>query len=325
MRRPGLRLARAAATGVAIALIGMPAGAQTYPVRPIRLITPVAPGGPTDTAARVLAQTMGPLLGQTVVVDNRAGAGGTIGTESAARAAPDGYTLLLASAGTFVTASLLNKNLPYDIEKDFTAVSQVSVQPLLLIANPSLPANSLKEFIAYARARPGKLNYSSAGNATSGHLAAVLFNRVAEIDAVHVAYKGAAPGMTAVMSGEVHFQFSSTVTAKGHVETGKLKAFAVAGDRRSSALPQVPTFEEAGLRFSAQTWTGIVVPAGTPPAVVKRLASAIHESMASKDVQDQFAKTDTRAVVSTPAEFAALIAKERKHWAEVIEKFRIRL
>lgn len=318
-------LVRAAAIAVAMQFVWAAAGAQTYPVRPIRLITPVAPGGPTDTAARVLAQTMGPILGQTIVVDNRAGAGGTIGTESAARAAPDGYTLLLASAGTFVTASLLNKNLAYNIEKDFVAVSQVSVQPLLLIVHPSVPTSSLKEFVAYARARPGKLNFSSAGNATSGHLAAVVFNRMAEIDAVHIAYKGAAPGMTAVMSGEVQYQFSSTVTAKGHVDSGKLRALAVAGDRRSAVLPDVPTFEEAGLRYTAQTWTGIVVPAGAPPAVIQRLAGAIHEAMATKDVQDQFAKTDTRVVVSTPAEFAALIAKERRHWAEVIEKFKIRL
>jgi tripartite-type tricarboxylate transporter receptor subunit TctC len=318
-------LALVAAAAVTIQLAWVGASAQSYPVRPIRLITPVAPGGPTDTAARALAQTMGPLLGQTVVVDNRAGAGGTIGTESAARAAPDGYTLLLASAGTFVTASLLNKNLAYNIEKDFAAVSQVSVQPLLLIANPSVPANSLKEFIAYAKGRPGKLNFSSAGNATSGHLAAVLFNRVAEIEGVHIAYKGAAPGMLAVVSNEVQYQFSSTVTAKGLVETGKLKAFAVAGDRRSSALPDVPTFEEAGMRFTAQTWTGIVVPAGTPPSVVKRLVSAIHQAMASKEVHDQFTKTDTRVVVSTPLEFQALISRERKHWAEVIEKYNIRL
>jgi tripartite-type tricarboxylate transporter receptor subunit TctC len=273
VQRPAHRLAVAACLAITLELAGACAGAQTYPARPIRLITPVAPGGPTDTAARVLAQTMGPILGQTVVVDNRGGAGGTIGTEAAARAVPDGYTLLLASAGTFVTASLLNKNLAYHIERDFTAVSQVSVQPLLLIVHPGVPASSLKELIAYAKARPGQLNFSSAGNATSGHLAAVLFNRVAGIDTVHVAYKGAAPGMTAVVSGEVQFQFSSTVTAKGQVDSGKLKALAVAGERRSAVLPGVPTFEEAGLPFTAQTWTGIVVPAGTSPAIVQRLAA----------------------------------------------------
>ena len=315
------------AAAVAVAIGSLPAGAaaQTYPVRPVRLIAPVAPGGPTDLAARVLAQKIAPSLGQTVVVDNRAGAGGTIATEAAARAAPDGYTLLFASAGTFVTASILNKNLTYNIERDFTAVSQVSVQPLLLVVHPSVPASTLKEFIAYARARPGKLNYSSGGNATTGHLAVAVFNRLANIDAVHVPYKGAAAGSTALVSGEVQYEFGSTVTSKGHVETGKLKAIAFAGEKRSLQLPDVPTFEEAGMRYTAQTWAGVVVPAGTPAAVVNRLAAVIHEAMASKDVQEQFAKTDTRAVVSTPQEFGAMISRERKHWSEVFDKLNIRL
>jgi tripartite-type tricarboxylate transporter receptor subunit TctC len=306
-------------------LLSASVAAQTYPSRPIRLIAPVAPGGPTDLAARVLAQTIGPVLGQTVVVDNRAGAGGVIATEAAARAAPDGYTLLFASAGTFVTASILNKKLPYNIERDFTAVSQVSVQPLLLVTHPSVPANTLNEFITYARARPGKLNYSSAGNATTGHLAVAVFNRLANIDAVHVPYKGAAAGSAAVVSGEVHYEFGSTVTAKGHIESGKLKAIAFAGEKRSLQLPDVPTFEEAGMRYTAQTWAGVVVPAGTPASVVRRLADAIHQGMAARDVQEQFARTDTRAAVSTPAEFGAMIARERKHWSEVLDRLNIRL
>ena len=315
------------AAGLAITVVPLPASvlAQGYPVRPIRLIAPVAPGGPTDTAARVLAQKIAPSLGQTVVVDNRPGAGGTIATEVAAHAVPDGYTLLFASAGTFVTASILNKNVAYNIEKDFTAVSQVSVQPLLLVVHPSVPVSTLKEFIAYARARPGKLNYSSGGNATTGHLAVAVFNRLANIDAVHVPYKGAAASSTALVSGEVQYELGSTVTSKGHVETGKLRAIAFAGDKRSLQMPDVPTFEEAGMRYTAQTWAGVVVPAGTPAAVVTRLAAAIHEAMASRDVQEQFAKTDTRAVVSTPAEFGAMISRERRHWSEVFDKLNIRL
>jgi tripartite-type tricarboxylate transporter receptor subunit TctC len=260
-----------------------------------------------------------------VVVDNRPGAGGTIATEAGARAAADGYTLLFASAGTFVTSSILNKNLTYNIEKDFHAVSQVSVQPLMLVTHPSVPAGTLKEFIAYARSRPGKLNYSSGGNATTGHLATAVFNRLANIDAVHVPYKGAAAASTALVSGEVQYEFGSTVTAKGHVEAGKLRAIAFAGDKRSFQLPDVPTFEEAGMRYTAQTWAGVVVPAGTPAAVVKRLAAAIHEGMSTKDVQEQFAKTDTRTALSSPAEFGAMISRERKHWSEVFDKLNIRL
>ena len=319
-------LGNLAATVIAVVqLFPAVAAGQTYPSRPIRLIAPVAPGGPTDMSARVLAQKIGPSLGQTVVVDNRAGAGGTIATEYAARAVPDGYTLLFASAGTFVTASILNRNVPYNIEKDFTAVSQVSVQPLMLVIHPSVPATTLNEFLAYARARPGKLNYSSAGNATTGHLAVAVFNRLAKIDAVHVPYKGAAAGSTAVVAGEVQYEMGSTVTAKGHVEAGRVRAIAFAGEKRSFQLPDVPTFEEAGMRYTAQTWAGVVVPAGTPAPIVKRLAAAVHEAMASKDVQEQFAKTDTRAVVSTPAEFAAMISRERKHWSEVFEKLNIGL
>ena len=302
------------------------AGAQTYPVKPVRLIMPVAPGGPTDTAGRVLSQRLTTLLGQTIVVDNRAGAGGTIATEYAARAAPDGYTLLFASAGTFVTASMLYKNLTYDIVKDFAPVSQVSVQPLVLVVNPALPAHSIQEFVALAKASPGKLNYGSAGSATSGHLAGLLFNRVANIVTVHVPYKGAGPALAGVMQGEVHYQFSSALTSKPHLETRRLRALGVAGDRRSTALPDVMTFEEAGFRgFTAQTWAGVVVPAGTPQPIIKRLHGAIRETLAAKDVQETFAKFDTRVVGSTPAEFAAVIAAERKTWSATFAKFNISL
>ncbi len=311
---------------LAIAFATAPAIAQTYPSKPVRLIMPVAPGGPTDTAGRVMSQKLTSVLGQTIVVDNRPGAGGTIATEYAARAAPDGYTLLFASAGTFVTASMLYKNLTYDIVKDFAPVSQVSVQPLVLIVNPSVPANSIQEFVALAKASPGKLNFGSAGNATSGHLAGLLFNRIAGISTVHVPYKGAGAALAGVMQGEVHYQFSSALTSKPHLETRRLKALGVAGDRRSTALPDVLTFEESGFRgFTAQTWAGVVVPAGTPQAIINRLHAAIRETLASKDVQDTFAKFDTRVVGNTPAEFAAVIAAERKTWSATLAKFNISL
>jgi tripartite-type tricarboxylate transporter receptor subunit TctC len=287
---------------------------------------PVAPGGPSDTAGRVMSQKLSAVLGQPIVVDNRAGAGGTIGTEYAARAAPDGYTLLLATAGTFVTASVLYKNLTYDIEKDFAPISQVSVQPLVMVINPSVPAHSIKEFVALAKASPGKLNYGTSGNATSGHLAGLVFNRLAGIDVVHVPYKGAGPALAGLIQGEVHYQFNSALTCKPHIDAGRLRALGIAGERRSTALPDVVTFEEAGFRgFTAQTWAGVVAPAGTPPAIIKRLHAALRETMASKEVQDTFARFDTRVVSSTPAEFTALIAKERKTWAATIAKFNISL
>ena len=289
------------------------AAAQPYPNKPVRLIMPVAPGGPSDTAGRVMSQKLSTVLGQPIIVDNRAGAGGTIGTEYAARAAPDGYTLLLATAGTFVTASVLHKNLSYDIVKDFAPVSQVSVQPLVMVINPSVPASSIKEFVALAKASPGKLNYGSSGNATSGHLAGLVFNRLAGIEVVHVPYKGAGPALTGLMQGEVQYQFNSALTSKPHIDAGRLRPLGIAGERRSTALPDVVTFDEAGFRgFTAQTWSGIVVPAGTPPAIIKRLNDALRETMASKDVLDAFARFDTRAVITTPAQFAALIARERQ-------------
>ena len=287
---------------------------------------PVAPGGPSDTAGRVMSQKLSTVLGQPIVVDNRAGAGGTIGTEYAARAAPDGYTLLLATAGTFVTASVLYKSLSYDIVKDFAPVSQVSVQPLVMVVNPAVPAQSIKEFVALAKASPGKFNYGTSGNATSGHLAGLVFNRLAGIEAVHVPYKGAGPALTGLVQGEVQYQFNSALTSKPHIDAGRLRPLGIAGERRSTALPDVVTFDEAGFRgFTAQTWSGVVVPAGTPQAIIKRLHDALRETMASKDVLDTFARFDTRVVSSTPAEFAALIAKERKTWIETIARFNISL
>jgi tripartite-type tricarboxylate transporter receptor subunit TctC len=314
----------ALAAVAALALHAASAGAQAYPNKPVRLIMPVAPGGPSDTAGRVISQKLSAVLGQTIVVDNRAGAGGTIATDYAARAAPDGYTLLFATAGTFVTSSLLYRNLSYDIEKNFAAVSQVSVQPLVMVVSVSLPANSIKEFIALAKSNPGKMNFSSAGNATSGHLGGLVFNKLAGIAVVHVPYKGAGPALTAVMQGEAQYLFDTALTSKPHVDSGRIKALGVAGERRSTALPDVQTFEEAGFPgFTAQTWAGVVVPAGTPRSIVERLHAAVRETVASREVQDTFARFDTRAVGNSPAEFAALISSERKKWRATVAEFNI--
>jgi tripartite-type tricarboxylate transporter receptor subunit TctC len=300
--------------------------AHAYPEKPIRLIMPVAPGGPSDTAGRVLSQTLGRVLGQTIVVDNRPGAGGTLATAQAARATPDGYTALFATAGTFVTSSILYRNLSYDIERDFAPVSQVSVQPLVLVVNPALPAKSIREFVVHAQANPGKLSFSSAGNATSGHLAALVFNKLANIEAVHVPYKGAGPALIGVMQGEVQYLFDTALTSKPHIDAARLKALAVAGERRSTALPEVQTFEEAGFKgFTAQTWAGIVVPRGTPATVIQRLHRAIAETLGSPEVQETFARFDTRTVGNAPAEFAALIAAERKRWRATITEFNVTL
>jgi tripartite-type tricarboxylate transporter receptor subunit TctC len=315
--------ARAASLTLSLVCAATFASAQTYPNRPITLVMPVAAGGPNDTAGRVVAQRLSAILGQTIVIENRAGAGGTIANAAVARAAPDGYTLLFATAGTYVQSAALYKNLSYDIGRDFIAVSQSLVQPLVMSTSPGSPAN-LKDFVANAKANPGKINYGSAGHATSGHLTGLLFSKVAGIDAVHVPFRAASAVSTALMQNEVQFFFDTAFTAKPHAEAGRLRVLGVAGDRRSNALPDVPTFIEAGYPgFTAQTWAGIVVPAGTPPEVVARLHAASKDAVAAKEVQEAFLRFDTRAVGSSPAEFAALIAEELKKWRTIAAEFKI--
>jgi len=299
------------------------ANAQTYPNRPITLVMPVAAGGPNDTAGRVVAQRLSMILGQSIVIENRAGAGGTIANAAVARAAPDGHTLLFATAGTYVQSAALYKNLSYDVDRDFVAVSQMLVQPLVMSTSLGAPAN-LKDFVAYAKANPGKMNYGSAGHATSGHLAGLLFSKVAGIDAVHVPFRAASAVSTAMMQNEVQYFFDTAFTAKPHVDNGRLRVLGVAGDRRSNALPDVPTFIEAGYPgFTAQTWAGIVVPAGTPREIVERLHAASKDTVVAKEVQASFAKFDTRAVGNSPAEFTALIAEELKKWKAIAAEFNI--
>ena len=315
--------ARAASIALALLFTATLANAQTYPNRPITLIMPVAAGGPNDTAGRVVAQRLSQILGQSIVIENRAGAGGTIANAAVARAAADGYTLLFATAGTYVQSAALYKNLSYDINRDFVAVSQMLVQPLVMSTSLGAPAN-LKDFVAYAKANPGKMNYGSAGHATSGHLTGLLFSKVAGIDAVHVPFRAASAVSTALMQNEVQYFFDTAFTAKPHVDAGRLRVLGVAGDRRSNALPDVPTFIEAGYPgFTAQTWAGIVVPTGTPREIVERLAAASKETVTAKEVQASFAKFDTRAVGNSPAEFAALIAEEFKKWKALAAEFNI--
>jgi tripartite-type tricarboxylate transporter receptor subunit TctC len=315
--------ARAASIALAFLFTATLANAQTYPNRPITLIMPVAAGGPNDTAGRVVAQRLSQILGQSIVIENRAGAGGTIANAAVARAAADGYTLLFATAGTYVQSAALYKNLSYDINRDFVAVSQMLVQPLVMSTSLGAPAN-LKDFVAYAKANPGKMNYGSAGHATSGHLTGLLFSKVAGIEAVHVPFRAASAVSTALMQNEVQYFFDTAFTAKPHVDAGRLRVLGVAGDRRSNALPDVPTFIEAGYPgFTAQTWAGIVAPTGTPREIVERLAAASKETVAAKEVQASFAKFDTRAVGNSPAEFAALIAEELKKWKALAAEFNI--
>ncbi len=294
------------------------AGQQTYPNRPMRLIVASSPGGPNDIIGRILAQPCGEILGQQIVVDNRAGATGLIGTELGAKAAPDGYTLLLGFSGPLVMAPHLEKSLPYDTLKDFTPVSLAVNAPYVLLVNPSLPAKSVKELVALAKAQPGKLNYASGGGGGGLHLAAELFNLTAGVKITHVPYKGGAPGMTALMASEVHMMFSGLSAAVPHIKSGKLRALAVGGSKRFPLVPDVPTVAESGFPFSASGWYGVLAPRNTPQAIVTRLNRTLVRVLSAPAMKERLNDIAIEPVGSTPEEFARLLREEMVTWGKVI-------
>jgi tripartite-type tricarboxylate transporter receptor subunit TctC len=311
----------AAATLVAM---GAASAAQTasnaaYPSRPIRMIAPSSAGGPVDVMARVFAQGLTEVLGQQVVVDNRAGAAGLIGSELVATAVPDGYTILFAFSGPLVIVPHLTPKTPYDTLKDFAPVSLTVQGPYILLANPKLPVNTVKELIALARERPGKLNFASGGNGTGLHLAGELLKATAGINIVHVPYKGAGPGMRALLANEVDIMFNGVAAAIPHVKAGRLKGLAVGGTKRSALLPDVPTVSEAsGLNFNTTGWYGVLAPAKTPRAIVNRLHAATVKTLASPAVKDAYASQGVEPIGSTPEEFAKWIREEWSKWEKVI-------
>lgn len=321
---PGPRLAQSLTLLGAVFLSFAVAGAseaQTYPTKPIRLVVPFPPGGPTDVSARLVAQKAGEILKQPIVVDNVAGAGGTIGSAAVARTAPDGYTLLYGSSSTLGIAPSVYANLPYDPVASFAPVSLVASGPNVLFIHPKLPVNSVGELVDYAKRKPGELNYGSAGNGTPTHLAAEMFRVAAHIDAVHVPYKGGAPALTAVIAGDVHFAFDTVSAVVPHVGAGKVKVLGVAGAKRSQALPDVPTFAEAGLpSVNAASWNGIVAPAGVASDVVERLNAAVKEALANEEIVAKFAALGLEVSYTTPREFGGFIADEVKKWAAAAEK-----
>jgi len=294
--------------------------AQSYPVRPIRIIVPFPPGGGNDTVARAIAQEASPGLGQSIVVDNRPGAGGIIGAQEAARAAPDGYTLFLGGVGSHAVNPNLHSKLPYDPIKDFAPITLVASAPSVLVVHPSVPARTIAEFAAYARANPGKLNYASNGNGSSSHMAAVLYETNAGVKMTHVPYKGFGPALTDLMSGRIELMFNSIVAILPHIQSGKLRALAVTSRTRSSLLPEVPTIAEAGWpQYEAGSWYGILAPGGTPPAVIERLHSEIVKSLKTAEVQKRLAGEGAEIIGSTPGEFAAHIKGELSRMREAVK------
>ena len=267
----------------------LPCTAQAYPNKPVRFVVPLPPGGGADIVARTVGQKLGEAFGQQIIIDNRAGGGTVIGAELVAKAAPDGYTLLLATATTHAINSSLHKKLPYDPIRDFAPISLVANLPLVLVAHPSLAANSVTELIALAKAKPGELFFASTGNGSSIHLAGELLNSKAHVKMVHVPYKGAAPAVTDLLGGQVQFMFTTIPPVLPHLRTHRLKALAIATPKRSSLMPDVPTVSESGISgVEAYSWNGVVVPAGTAKEVITQLHAEIVKIMRMQDVVDRF-------------------------------------
>jgi tripartite-type tricarboxylate transporter receptor subunit TctC len=294
--------------------------ADTYPSKPIRLIVPYPPGSGTDIVARLLGQKLTESWGQPIIVDNRPGAGAIIGTEAAAKAPADGYTLLMGDVGPLTINPALYAKLPYDPAKDFAPVSEVAFLPFLLVVHPSVKANSIQELVALAKAKPGELNYASVGNGSAVHLATELFKTEAGVDIVHVPYKGSAPALADLIGGQVSMMFVNVLSALPYVKSGQLRALAIATPRRSSALPDLPTVAEANLPgFVAGAWFGILVPAGTPPEVVDKLSAEIVRILHLPDIVERLAGQGAEAIGDTPEQFAGHIRQETAKWAKVVK------
>jgi len=294
--------------------------ADDYPDHAVRLIVPYPPGGATDVIGRVLAQELTGALGQSVVVENRAGAAGNIGADQVAKAKPDGYTLLMGALTSHsINAVLYKDRVSYDIEKSFAPVSIVGMVPLVFVVNPSVQANTLQEFIALAKSKPGSMTMASAGNGSPQHLAGEMFKRVAGVDILHVPYKGSGPAMTDLMGGQVLSMIETVPAAQGNIKAGKLRALAVAAAARSETLPDVPTATEAGLKgFEVSSMFGIVAPAGTPAPVVDKLNRTLKDILAKPSVRTALLNQGAIATWTSPADAAARISAERKQWADVI-------
>lgn len=311
----------------ALALSALPAAAQqTYPAKPLKMIMSFPAGGPTDILGRLLGQKLTESWGQNVVIDNRPGGGGVIGALLAVKSPPDGYTMYLGGITTLVLAPMLHRNLPYDPMRDFLAVSQTTLSPLVLMTHPSLPVKTVKEFISLAKARAGQINYASSGPGGSGHLAGELFKTVTQVDIVHVPYRGAPPALIDLMSGQVQSMFGTMLAAVPHIRSGKLRAIAVTGPTRSIAVPEVPTFAESGLPgYDASSWNGISVPAGTPRPIVEKLGGEIVKIMKMPGVLDRLAADGTIPIGSTPEEFVAFIRAEQAKWSKVVRAANIKI
>ena len=294
--------------------------AEVYPSKPIRIVAPFPPGGPADILSRIIGHKLSQSWGQQVIVDNRPGAGGNIGADLVAKAAPDGYTLLLGFVGTHAINASLYAKMPYDNVKDFEPVSQIAAVTIVLVVHPSVSASSIKELIALAKSKPGQLTFGSPGNGTPQHLAGQLFNTMAGVDMLHVPYKGAVPALTDLLGGQLSMIFSSMPPALPLVKTGKIRALGVTSATRSPATPAIPTITESGLPgYEVNNWYGILAPRGTPKEIVSKLNAEIVKILNMPDVKESLAVQGAEPVSGTPEQFAAYIKAETEKWAKIVK------
>jgi tripartite-type tricarboxylate transporter receptor subunit TctC len=301
-----------------VAMSAQFAQAQTYPVKPVRFIVPFATGGASDIVGRVVGQKIGEIWGQTVVIDNRAGGSGMIGTELVARAAPDGYVLLVVEPTFAITPGLFSK-VPFDVQKDFAPIVQIGQAPQVLVVHPSVPVKTVKELIALARAKPGQLNFASPGTGTTGHLGLELFKMMAKVDMVHIPYKGAGPAVADLLGGQISVAVVSVSSAQTNIKAGRLRALGVTSDKRFSGLPEIPTIAEAALPgFNTLQWWGLVAPRGTPGEVVNKIAADISRLAASAEMKERMLALGAEPVVSSPERFTAFIRDEIDKWGKLV-------
>ena len=307
------------ATG-ALALAPLAAQAQAFPSKSLTMIVPFSPGGTTDILARVVGAFMAKDLGQPVIIDNRPGAGGNIGAQMVARAAPDGYTILMGTVGTHAINQSLYKKMPFDPIKDFAPITRVALVPNLLVANPSQPFKTVKELIAYAKANPGKVTFASSGSGTSIHLSGEMFQQMAGVEMQHIPYKGSAPALTDLLGGQTAIMFDNMPSVIGHVRAGKLRPIAVTTPTRSPALPDVPTIAESGVpNYSATSWFGILAPAATPAPVIARLNASILKALADPEVKKKLAEQGAEPHGEKPEQFAEFIRSETAKWGQTVK------
>jgi tripartite-type tricarboxylate transporter receptor subunit TctC len=309
---------------LAVSLFAQDAAAQTYPTRPVRIVVPFAAGGPADNYARFLSQRLQETMGQSFVVDNKPGGGSVIGTDIVAKSAPDGYTLLLMSNTHTVNETLL-PNKPFALTRDFAGVAPINYSDLVLVSNPSLPANNVKELLALAKSRPGKLNYASSGPGTPYHMAGELFKSMSGVFLVHIPYRGSSGARTDVIGGQVDLMFDAVTTMAEQVKSGKVKAIATTGMQRSTVLPDVPTVHEAGVpNYEATIWLGLIAPKATPRAVIDRLNEAVSKISSQPDVRQQWGRQGATPLVMTPAAFDKYIQDDIVKWSRVIKSANIK-